>query len=459
MKGGMDMKRKDGLDELALAAGGYADTELEMAVLGAAMLEQEALPVVLEMLDEACFADEGHRLIFGALRGLFADGAPVDFLTVTDRLRRSGRLEDAGGPHGVTRLLSGVFSAAHLEFHCRILKQLAVRRAALRLVYGLQAQVADTATDVYDVFVKGVQGFQRLLDGSEMVCNLHDMDEVMRLTLEAGLKRKVTAHNGLTGVDTGLTELNRITGGWQPGTLVCTAARPGDGKTALDLFFARAAARSGVPVVVFSMEMGARELGDRLLLGVADVNVDHWKAGGCTDSEMAEVDRAMEELRSLPIRVDDTPYNSVDQLCVVAKSLHAKGCCGLVVVDYLQLLDVAHPGRTREQEVAECCRKLKALARKLACPVIISSQLNRQSEGMPARVPELSHLRESGAIEQDSDMVLLLYRPERARMRVYGDRKLPTEGMVVAIVAKHRNGQTGEVIFRHNDSMTQMADW
>lgn len=207
------------------------------------------------------------------------------------------------------------------------------------------------------------------------------------------------------------------------------------------------------------MEMGARELGDRLLLGVADVDVDHWKAGGCTDSEMAEVDRAMEELRSLPIRVDDTPYNSVDQLCVVAKSLHAKGCCGLVVVDYLQLLDVAHPGRTREQEVAECCRKLKALARKLACPVIISSQLNRQSEGMPARVPELSHLRESGAIEQDSDMVLLLYRPERARMRVYGDRKLPTEGMVVAIVAKHRNGQTGEVIFRHNDSMTQMADW
>ena len=130
-----------------------------------------------------------------------------------------------------------------------------------------------------------------------------------------------------------------------------------------------------------------------------------------------------------------------------------------MIVDYLQLLNVSRPGRTREQEVAECCRKLKALARKLDCPVIISSQLNRQSEGMPARMPELSHLRESGAIEQDSDMVLLLYRPERCRMRVYGERKLPTEGMLVAIVAKHRNGRTGELIFRHNPAMTRMCDW
>lgn len=459
------MRRESGdlqtnaLGELAVAAGGCFDEELEAAVLGAALLERKALPVVLEKLDAECFYAEGHRVVYGALRDLFAAGLPVDVLTVIDRLRTTGRLDEAGGVPGLARITSGVYSAAHLEYHCCILRQLALRRSAVRLLHGLLAQAAEAASDVYDLLLEGLQGFQKLVDGTEMLGSLHDMDEVMRLTLEAGRARRESATAGLTGVDTGLRQLNRLTGGWQPGTLVCTAARPGDGKTALDLFFARSAARSGVPVVVFSMEMGARELGDRLLLGVADIGADEWKAGTCTDGQMAEAARAAEELRGLPIRVDDTPYNSVDQLCVVAQSLHAKGQCGLVIVDYLQLLNVSRPGRTREQEVAECCRKLKALARKLDCPVIISSQLNRQSEGMPARMPELSHLRESGAIEQDSDMVVLLYRPERCRMRVYGERKLPTEGMLVAIVAKHRNGRTGELIFRHNPAMTRMCDW
>lgn len=264
--------------------------------------------------------------------------------------------------------------------------------------------------------------------------------------------------NGLTGVPTGLQRLNEMTGGWQPGNLIFTAARPADGKTALDLFFARQAAMAGVPVVFFTLEMTASELGERMVLAESSADPLRIRQGRLSPEEVEDVHRTAERMSALPVHVDDTPYINVDQLCVIAKSLRAKGLLGLLIVDYLQLLATVNPGRTREQEVAECSRKLKGLARSLGCPVIVSSQLNRQAEDR-AGSPELRHLRESGAIEQDADLVILLHRPERYHIRVDPDTGWSTRGMGIATVAKHRNGATGKVYYGYNPSMTKIGEF
>ncbi len=263
----------------------------------------------------------------------------------------------------------------------------------------------------------------------------------------------------MTGVPTGLTELDEVTGGWQPGNLIYTAARPGDGKTAIDLFFARHAAKAGVPVVMFTLEMTAREVGDRWMLSECDIDPLAWKQGKLSEADMQEAARTAESMGSLPIHVDDTPGICIDEICLTAKSLYAKGQCGLVIVDYLQLCRAMEQGRIREQEVAECSRKLKALARTLRCPVIVSSQLNRQSEGRVAQVPRLADLRESGSIEQDADIVILLYHPKKAGLATDKETGYPTDGLGIAMLAKHRNGSASRICYAYNPSMTKMGDY
>ena len=284
------------------------------------------------------------------------------------------------------------------------------------------------ACDVYDVLIDTQRELGALLEDSPLENHLHPMPEVMGDTVALVDRRQELAVNGLTGVPTGLQRLNEMTGGWQPGNLIFTAARPADGKTALDLFFARQAAMAGVPVVFFTLEMTASELGERMVLAESSADPLRIRQGRLSPEEVEDVRRTAERMSVLPVHVDDTPYINVDQLCVIAKSLRAKGLLGLLIVDYLQLLATVNPGRTREQEVAECSRKLKGLARSLGCPVIVSSQLNRQAEDR-AGSPELRHLRESGAIEQDADLVILLHRPERYHIRVYPDTGWSTRGM------------------------------
>ena len=220
----------------------------------------------------------------------------------------------------------------------------------------------------------------------------------------------------------------------------------------------RQAAMAGVPVVFFTLEMTASELGERMVLAESSADPLRIRQGRLSPEEVEDVHRTAERMSALPVHVDDTPYINVDQLCVIAKSLRAKGLLGLLIVDYLQLLATVNPGRTREQEVAECSRKLKGLARSLGCPVIVSSQLNRQAEDR-AGSPELRHLRESGAIEQDADLVILLHRPERYHIRVDPDTGWSTRGMGIATVAKHRNGATGKVYYGYNPSMTKIGEF
>lgn len=435
----------------------YAE-EIERAVLGACLLERSAQSTALKSLRAEMFYITAHRAVFEAIKALYAKGAAVDMLTVCEELRASGRLDEAGGAFAVAKLAGEVATSAHLEYHCAILYQYFLRRQLVEVLTRELAAANDMTCDVYDVLIDTQRELGALLDDSPLENHLHPMPEVMEDTVALVDRRQELSVNGLTGVPTGLQRLNEMTGGWQPGNLIFTAARPADGKTALDLFFARQAAMAGVPVVFFTLEMTASELGERMVLAESRADPLRIRQGKLTPEEVEDVHRTAERMSVLPVQVDDTPYINVDQLCIIAKSLRAKGELGLLIVDYLQLLATVNPGRTREQEVAECSRKLKGLARSLGCPVIVSSQLNRQAEDR-AGSPELRHLRESGAIEQDADLVILLHRPERYHIRVDPDTGCSTRGMGIATLAKHRNGATGKVYYGYNPSMTKIGEF
>lgn len=435
----------------------YAE-EIERAVLGACLLERSAQSTALKSLRAEMFYITAHRAVFEAIKALYAKGAAVDMLTVCEELRASGRLDEAGGAFAVAKLAGEVATSAHLEYHCAILYQYFLRRQLVEVLTRELAAANDMTCDVYDVLIDTQRELGALLDDSPLENHLHSMPEVMEDTVALVDRRQELSVNGLTGVPTGLQRLNEMTGGWQPGNLIFTAARPADGKTALDLFFARQAAMAGVPVVFFTLEMTASELGERMVLAESRADPLRIRQGKLTPEEVEDVHRTAERMSVLPVQVDDTPYINVDQLCIIAKSLRAKGELGLLIVDYLQLLATVNPGRTREQEVAECSRKLKGLARSLGCPVIVSSQLNRQAEDR-AGSPELRHLRESGAIEQDADLVILLHRPERYHIRVDPDTGCSTRGMGIATLAKHRNGATGKVYYGYNPSMTKIGEF
>lgn len=274
--------------------------------------------------------------------------------------------------------------------------------------------------------------------------------------------RRASGSNGVTGISTGLADLDRLTSGWQRGDLNVIAARPAVGKTAFALHLARAAATAGNHVAVYSLEMQGERLGDRWLIAASpDVNARHLRSGQLTDDEVAQVRTAASELRVLPIHVDDHPVTSMDRVRSSARMLQSKGKCDLIILDYLQLCDMKsdQKNRNREQEVAQTTRKAKLMAKELNVPVLLLSQLNRGSDGRPFSRPILSDLRESGAIEQDADMVMLLYRPALAGIRTEPVSKYPSEHLGVVIVAKHRNGETGDVYFAHNPSMTKLGEY
>lgn len=274
--------------------------------------------------------------------------------------------------------------------------------------------------------------------------------------------RVATNKNGVTGLPTGFTELDRLTAGWQPGDLVVIAARPSVGKTAFALHLARAAASAGSHIMVFSLEMQGERLGERWLLATTtEVGFEHLHTGQLTPVELQSVHEASLQLARLPIHVDDNAAVNMDYIRSSAKLQQSKGKCDCIIIDYLQLCDMKteQNNRNREQEVAQASRKAKMLAKDLNVPVILLSQLNRNVEGHPDNRPALSDLRESGAIEQDADLVLLLCRPALAGRATDRKSSYPTEGLGVVVVAKHRNGATGEIYFRHDRTLTKMEDY
>jgi len=435
--------------------------DLEEAVLGALMLEKDALSSVIDVLKPEVFYVEAHQKIFSAIRILFEKTSPVDILTVTAQLRMQGELEMVGGAFAITELTNRVASAANIEYHARIIIQKYIQRELIRI-----------STDTINLAYEDTSDVLELLDRAEK--NLFDiaqnnlrrdsrkMDDLMQETLKEieALKDKT---DGLTGIGTGFTDLDRMTSGWQKSDLVIIAARPAMGKTAFVLSCARnAAVDFNKPVVVFSLEMSSVQLVNRLISGEAEIEQEKIRKGKMEEWEWQQIHSKIGRLEAAPLIIDDTPGLNIFEFRAKCRRLKSQHDIQLIIIDYLQLMTGKVDGKgggNREQEIGSISRALKMVAKELQVPVIALSQLSRAVESRPggAKRPMLSDLRESGSIEQDADMVLFLYRPEYYGLEFDEDNN-PTKGVGEIIIAKHRNGETGTVRLKFVGKYVKFTD-
>ena len=374
--------------------------ELEEAVIGACLIEQEALPLIADKLRPEMFYDDHHQLIFAALMAMYHAGKKIDILTVKEELARRGNLDAIGGPYAIVQLSSKVASSAHIEYHAQIIHQKYLAREMVVGFNKLLTCAMDETIDIDDTLIDAHNLLDRLEGESGHNAHIRDMETLMADTMEEAERRIAKSVNGVTGIPTGLTELDKKTGGLQDNDLIVIAARPSVGKTAFALHLARHAALAGNAVAVYSLEMQGERLGDRWLMAACNINPYRWRNGIPNPQEVAEARTTASGLAQLPIYVDDSSSVSMDHIRSSARLLKSRKQCDMIIIDYLQLCDMStkQVNRNREQEVAQATRKAKLLAKELHIPVVLLSQLNRESENRPGGRPELAHLRESGAI-------------------------------------------------------------
>ena len=438
------------------------DDDLESVILGACLTETTAMVLVGDKLSPEMFYETKFGEIYSALLSMYHSGKAIDLVTVRAELASRGKLEAVGGAYELVRLAGRVASSAHLEYHALILRQMYIRREMIAGLHTLLASAADESVDLSDALADLHRLAGHLESGAVSNNCLRDMERLMQDTLEQMDKRVENNRNGITGIPTGLRELDRLTAGWQQGDLNIIAARPSVGKTAFALHLALAAGRAGKHVLVNSLEMQGERLGDRWLCAqAANVDAGHLKTGLLDAGERQQALEAARLLSALPVYVDDNPKMSMDHIRSSALLQKSKGRCDLLIIDYLQLCEMksGQKNRNREQEVAEASRKAKLIAKELDIPVILLCQLNRECEMRADKRPALSDLRESGAIEQDADVVMLLYRPALYGLTSERRSKFPSEGLGMVILANHRNGETGDVYFGHNPAMTKIGEY
>lgn len=435
--------------------------DLEEAVLGALMLEKDALTTVVDILSPESFYKDSHKLIYDGILDLFNEGEPIDLLTVTNQLRKNGKLELAGGAYYITELTSRVSSAANIEYHARIVTEQAMKRDMIRIASDIQREAFEDTTDVFELLDKMEQSLFEISE-KNIKKNYMDMRSIMREAITE-LESKKGQKDGLTGVPSGFTALDRVTSGWQKSDLVIIAARPAMGKTAFVLSVLRnAAVDHNRPVAIFSLEMSSIQLVNRLISSEAELDSEKIKKGNLADYEWQQLIHKTSKLSTAPLYVDDTPALSILELRAKCRRLKSQNDIQMIVVDYLQLMsgENSKGGNTgnREQEISSISRALKKIAKELNVPVIALSQLSRavETRGGDKR-PQLSDLRESGAIEQDADIVMFLYRPE-----YYGitedEEGHSTSGVGEVIIAKHRNGSLESIKLRFIGKYTKFTD-
>ena len=422
--------------------------ELEEAVLGALMLEKDAYSVVSEILKPESFYNKTHELIFSAIQDLAVQQKPIDMLTVVEQLRKKGDLDIVGGPFYIAQLSQKVVSTAHLDYHSRIIAQKYLARELISFSSQVATKAFDETNDVDDL-MQEAEG--QLFEISQRNVK-KDVTQINPIITEAINLMQIAAQrpDGLSGVQTGFKGLDKITSGWQNSDLVIIAARPAMGKTAFVLSMAKnMAVGFNIPVAVFSLEMSNVQLVNRLIVNVTQIPGEKIKNGRLEKYEWEQLDYKLKELFDAPIYVDDTPSLSVFELRTKARRLVKEHKVKCLIIDYLQLMNASGMSfGSREQEVSIISRSLKGLAKELNIPIIALSQLNRGVEsrvGNEGKRPQLSDLRESGAIEQDADMVCFIHRPEY--YKIYTDEKgNDLTGKAEIIIAKHRNGATGDVL-------------
>lgn len=458
-------KKKKTSDMSSLVYGKVAPQvhELEAAVLGAIMLEPQALADVIEICQTPeCFYSDANQRIYGAIRRMFDNGTRIDFMTVCEELRKTSELEMVGGSFYVTSLTRDVVSSANIIEHARIVIEKYIMRELIRMSGDVISKAYEDSTDVFDLLDKAESNLFEITD-KHLRRNFASISTIIATTLEE-IEEQSKRKSDLTGVPSGFTDLDKITAGWQKTDLIILAARPAVGKTAFALNLALNAAMhpEPKPVALFSLEMSVGQIVKRMLSCVTDVSLEKITKGSLTDTDLRMLNERMKKLASAPIFLDDQAALNIFELRAKARRLKQKHDIGMIIIDYLQLMSGGDgTGNTnREQEISKISRDLKQLAKELQIPIMALSQLNRNIESRSSenRTPQLSDLRESGAIEQDADMVMFLYRPE------YYDQ--PGEnvdnanaGLTELSIAKHRNGKTGVVKIKAELSYQRFTDW
>jgi replicative DNA helicase len=432
--------------------------DLEEAVLGAIMLEKDALTSVIDILKPELFYKEAHQIIFSAIHRLFAKSEPVDILTVTNELKRSGELEIIGGAYYITQLTNRIASSANVEYHVRIITQKYIQRELIHISSEIIKEAFEDTTDVFDLLDKAEQGLFAVSE-SNLRRNYEDMQSLVREAIrEIEAARTQDAH--LRGVPSGFTEIDRITAGFQKSDLIILASRPGMGKTALALTIARNVSIDfNKPVAIFSMEMSSIQLVTRLISCETQLPAEKLRRGTLENYEWEQLNAKISKLIDSPLFIDDTPALSIFELRAKCRRLKAQHNIELIIVDYLQLMVGQADGKgNREQEISHISRSLKALSKELNVPIIALSQLSRAVETRGgSKRPILSDLRESGAIEQDADLVMFIYRAEYYKLD-QDENGNPTAGMAEISIAKHRNGSLGTITLRFISKFAKFTD-
>ncbi|MGS4346685.1 replicative DNA helicase [Myroides odoratus] len=418
-------------------------TDFEEAVLGAMMIDKKGIDEVIDILQPEAFYKEGHKYIFEAIDQLFVGNQPIDLLTVSAQLRKNAKLDMAGGDAYLVSLTQKISSSAHIEFHSRVILQKFIQRSLIRISNEIIEDAYDETTDVFDLLDKAEAKLYEVTQG-----NIKKSSETAQSLVAQAKKRieEISTKEGLSGLPTGFHKLDELTSGWQPSDLIIIAARPGMGKTAFVLSMARnIAIASGAGVAFFSLEMSSVQLITRLISSETGLSSEKLRTGKLEKHEWEQLNVKVKDLERAPLFIDDTPSLSIFDLRAKARRLASQYGIKLIVIDYLQLMTAGGSqkgGGNREQEISTISRNLKALAKELDIPVIALSQLSRavETRGTSKR-PLLSDLRESGAIEQDADIVSFIYRPEYYKIEEWDDEfRSPTAGQAEFIVAKHRNG-------------------
>lgn len=436
--------------------------EMEMAVLGAIMLDKDGLAVVMEFLRPESFFNPAHQIIYATILELYESSEAIDLVSITRSLRKVQKIDLVGGTRYLARLMSKVNSASNIEYHGMVVAQMAIKRQMIKVSGQILSETFDENNDIFDVLNNTEQSFFKISEQSIKKQYL-DAASVMKLTIDELESKKLNNKGGLTGIPSGFTALDNITGGWQKTELTILAARPGMGKTAFVVSAMRnAAVDNNTPVAIFSLEMSATQLMLRMISAEAEIDSEKLRKGTLEPHEWQQLHHKLEKLGQAPIFIDDTPALSILELRAKCRRLKAQHNISMVIIDYLQLMtgdDGSGIAGNREQEIATISRSLKNLAKELDVPVISLSQLSRavETRGGDKR-PQLSDLRESGSIEQDADMVMFLYRPEYYKI-TEDEAGNPTDGLGELILAKNRAGSLETVKLQFIGRFTKFTDW
>ena len=435
--------------------------DLEEAVLGAMMIDKKGVDDVIDILHADVFYKESHQLIYGAIFTLFQNTEPIDLLSISNQLRKTENLDAVGGDFYLIGLTQKVASSAHIEFHARIILQKYIQRKLITISSEIIEEAYDETVDVFDLLDDAETKLFEVTQG-----NLKKGSEAAEGLVKLALDKiqEISNKEGMSGVATGFARLDELTSGWQPSDLIILAARPGMGKTAFVMSMAKNMAIDfDTPVAIFSLEMSSIQLITRMISSETGISSGKLRKGNLEPHEWEQLNVKVKNLTKAPIFIDDTPSLSIFDLRAKARRLVSQHGIKVIVIDYLQLMTAGTSqkgGGNREQEISMISRNLKALAKELEVPVIALSQLSRSVETRGGiKRPLLSDLRESGAIEQDADIVSFIYRPEYYGLTEWDDEeRTPCEGQAEFIVAKHRNGGLENIKLKFTGHLAQFSN-